>query len=65
MVKQKEKLGILQKELAILEKDLVEHEKKTVDYKHAIEAFDGIIKYTIIFIIYLFKTQFFLDVHIL
>lgn len=54
MVKQKEKLGILQKELAILEKDLVEHEKKTVDYKHAIEAFDGIIKYTIL-LSYLFN----------
>ena len=53
-MKQKEKLGILQKELAILEKDLVEHEKKTVDYKHAIEAFDGIIKYTIL-LSYLFN----------
>ena len=34
----------LKAELAALESDLEAHERNTVDYRHAIEKYDGVIK---------------------
>ena len=44
MKEQTEKMEALKAELAGLEKDLEAHEQKTVDYRHAIDKHDGVIK---------------------
>ena len=44
MKEQSEKMEALKSELAGLEKDLEAHEQKTVDYRHAIDKYDGVIK---------------------
>ena len=44
MKEQAAKMEGLKAELAGMEKDLEAHEQKTVDYRHAIDKYDGVIK---------------------